>query len=278
MKTSPFKVELNISREEVNSCFDFAQELYALKAASTKQFGRKDIIRNKNDFIADHVIGKVVEYGFQHFLEENFNISFLVDFEIWNDPHIHDNGHDMSTIIVNKEKRTFQFKTDIKGSRSSSRWLLVEKQKITDFGTQIYVIGILKGIPEGKEFEENPFKFIDHDWKVSILGYALNRDLVDPITRRGWIEYKKGERLYNPSILKHLEGKNRSNNLTNKKYSHSEFQRELLNILKNPTRETKQYIGGTLDANINYGLPIKWLRNSQEDWYKFEKILHVYSD
>ncbi|WP_214808613.1 MULTISPECIES: hypothetical protein [unclassified Exiguobacterium] len=277
MKTNPFKKELDISREEVNNCFAFAHELYTLKAASTKQFGRKDIIRDKNDFIADHVIGKVVEYGFQHFLEENFNISFRVDFEIWNDPHIHDNGHDMSTIIVNKEKRTFQFKTDIKGSRSSSQWLLVEKQKITDFGTQIYVIGILKGIPEGKEFEENPYKFIDHDWKVSILGYALNRDLVDPITRRGWIEYKKGEKLYNPWILENLEGKNRSNNLNNKKYSHSEFQHELLNILKNPTRGAKQYIGGTLDANVNYGLPIQWLRNSPEDWYKFEKILHVYS-
>ena len=161
MKSKQLKMKVAVTKDEVKKCFSFAEELYDKEAASFKQFGRRDIKREKNDYISDHVIGKVVEFGFRRFLEENFNVSFYVDLEIWDDPHVHDNGNDMSIVVINGENRSFQFKTDIKGSRSSSKWLLVEKQKITDFDTKIYVIGILSEIPDGKEFEENPYNFFD---------------------------------------------------------------------------------------------------------------------
>jgi len=218
------------------------------------------------------VIGKVVEFGFKRFLEENFGISFVVDLTVWNDQHVHDNGHDMATVIIEEEPRNFHFKTDIKGSRSSSKWLLVEKQKMTDFDTKIYVIGILSNMPDGQDFENDPYKFRHLDWGVRMLGYALNRDLVDQVTRKGWIEYKAGERLYNPRILRDIRGKNNHSNFT-----YSAFQNDLARIINDAPSGFNKHIGPKLDCALNYGLPIEWLRNSSDDWRKFANIVRVHS-
>ncbi|TCI42987.1 MULTISPECIES: hypothetical protein [unclassified Exiguobacterium] len=265
-------MDVSITEYEVNKSFTFAEELHDKKAASNKQFGRPDILRRRNDYIADHVIGKVVEFGFRRFLEENFNISFSVDLTVWDDPHVHDNGHDMAVVNIDGKERPFRLKTDIKGSRSSSKWLLVEKQKMTDFDTKIYVIGILSNMPDGKDFENDPYKFRGHDWRVSILGYALNRDLVDPETRKGWIEYKAGERLYNPQLIKNLRGKN--NNVIS---NHRSFQGNLTRLINDAPGGSHKHIGPKLDCAVNYGLPIEWLRNTPEDWTKFAKIVHEHS-
>lgn len=255
-----------ITESEVSTCFKFAEELYAKKAASPKQFGRPDIIRVKNDYIADHVIGKVVEIGFKKFLEHNFNISFAVDFRVWEDQHKHDNGNDMEDVIMDNRNYKFSLKTDIKGSRQSSKWLLVEEHKITKFDTKIYVIGILNGIPDGKEFEEDPYKFLDYEWNVEILGYALNKDLADKVTKKGWIEYKKNERLISPSIIEPCKEKNKT-------LSHADFQELLNKYLNNSPKTWSKYIGPKLDCKLNYGLPISWLRNSDWHWVVFEEII-----
>jgi len=79
MRNERVNTNINVTESEVHASFTFAEELYEKMAASPKQFGRRDIIRKRNDYIADHVIGKVVEFGFKRFLEENFGISFVVD-------------------------------------------------------------------------------------------------------------------------------------------------------------------------------------------------------
>ncbi|PAE23874.1 hypothetical protein CHI10_15635 [Bacillus sp. 7894-2] len=261
---------INVPIEDVKQCFSFAEQLYQKKAASLKQFGRKQLIREKNDYIADHVIGKSVEIGFKRFLEINCGISFKVDFDIWEDQLIHDNGNDLATVFFNGESKKFTFKTDIKGTRKSSKWLLVERHKIVNFNTKIYVVGLLDSIPEGKAFENNPYGYLNHSWNVRILGYALNRDIVDPQTKRGWIEYKKGDHLYSPSILEKCKSRNRN-------LSHSEYQKLLNNVIKNIPENWNRHIGGPLDCEINYGLPIKWLRNTNLDWENFCKIINKYS-
>ncbi len=262
---------INVPLEDVKQCFRFAEELYDKKAASLKQFGRSQIIRKKNDYIADHVIGKVVEIGFKRFLEVNYNISFKVDFDIWEDQLVHDEGNDLATVIINGENKQFKFKTDIKGSRQSSKWLLVERHKIINFGTQIYVIGILESIPEGEGFENNPYNYLYHRWNVRIKGYAYNTDFVDEKTRRGWIEYKKGEKLYNPPILKKCKWKYRN-------LSHSDYQILLAKTIHEAPPYSNKHIGGPLDCEMNFGLPIDWLRNTNEDWSVFCRLLHKHSE
>jgi hypothetical protein len=259
-----------VPQEDVDQCFKFAEDLYKRKAASLKQFGRRSIIRKQNDYIADHVIGKVVELGFKKFLEINFNISFEVNFDIWEDQHVHDNGNDLANISIKGEWKQFSLKTDIKGSRKSAKWLLVEKHKIINFDTKIYVTGILSNIPDGKEFEQNPYKYKDATWEVLIQGYALNKDLVDPITRHGWIEYKKGDLLWSPSILKRCKGKYRN-------LSHQEFQKLVAKTIESIPDNWNKKIGGRLDCELNFGLPIDWLRNSDLDWKKFSRILQEQS-
>lgn len=272
MQKEQLNTNISVTESEVNASFTFAEELYKKMAASPKQFGRRDIIRKRNDYIADHVIGKVVEFGFKRFLEENFKISFSVDLTVWDDQHVHDNGHDMATVIIDGEERNFHFKTDIKGSRSSSKWLLVEKQKMTDFDTKIYVIGILTNMPDGQDFENDPYAFRGHDWQVNILGYAFNKDLVDPETRKGWIEYKAGERLYNPWLIRNLRGKN--NNVIS---NHRSFQENLTRLINNAPENSRKHIGPKLDCTLNYGLPIGWLRNTREDWIKFADVVRGHS-
>ncbi|MGB6406214.1 MAG: hypothetical protein WBF39_01985, partial [Planococcus donghaensis] len=115
-----------------------------------------------------------------------------------------------------------------------------------------------------------PYKFLTYDWGVSILGYALNRDLVDPITRKGWIEYRAGDRLYNPWIIKNSQGRN-------KVLKHQEFQDELIQYVNSAPKNFNQHMGPKLDCAVNYGLPISWLKNSPKDWGNFINIIHKYS-
>jgi hypothetical protein len=259
----------SVSDEEVNQCFSFAEDLYAKQAASLKQFGRTEIIRKKNDYVADHVIGKVIEFGFRNFLLHHFNIGFKVDLEVWEDQYTHDEGNDLATIFVDGEEKSFEFKTDIKGSRKKSLWLIIEDHKINNFHTKIYVTGVLNNMPDGKEFEENPYKFQDYSWTVAIKGYALNKDIIDSSTRRGWIEYKAGDRLYSPYVLKKLKAHHGTS-------TYQEFQKILGNCVNSALRN-QLYIGPKLDCRLNMGLPISWLKNSKEDWRTFANIIVTYS-
>jgi len=253
---------MKVKSQEVNRCFKFGEKLYHKNAASSKQFGRRGLNRTKNDFIADHVIGKAVEFAFSHFLRENFNIDFLVDMEIWENHHIHDEGNDLSTVYISGQQFSFKYKTDIKGSRSKSKWLIVEDHKINGFNTQIYVTGILTNIPDGKDLENNPYRFKNKDWYVKILGYALNKDLYNKEENKGWFEFQKGERLYSPSILYRLKPMHRNVPI-----------QDFHTFLENVVKEKSYFIGPPLDCNLNYGLPISWLKNTLEDWRKFKNII-----
>jgi hypothetical protein len=194
----------------------------------------------------------------------------MVDLDVWEDQHIHDEGNDLATVIIEGRNRRFRYKTDIKGSRSSAQWLLVEDHKITLFNTQIYVIGVLESIPDGKEFKQNPYRFVDKQWTVKIKGYAFNKDLMDHQSKRGWIEYRAGQRLYRPLHLQKCMGKHRELN-------YSDFQGLLHNCIEAVPGNQSAFIGPRLDCKLNYGLPISWLRNTEEDWKKFVSILKTQS-
>ena len=51
---------------QVEKCFEFANEMYDKQAGSKKDHGKGE--RSYKDYIADHVRGKIAEFGFQKFL------------------------------------------------------------------------------------------------------------------------------------------------------------------------------------------------------------------
>lgn len=260
--------EFEVGIHEVEKCFDFAEKLYARRAASLRQFGT-EISRVKEDYISDHVRGKVVEYGFKAFLEHHFNISFDVDCNIYDGQLNTDKGNDLAQVYINGMRRSFDFKTDIKGVRARAQWLLIESHK---FWAQIYVIGKLTNIPDGEGFEKAPYSFKSSDWIVRIEGYILNKDIYDNNTSLPWFPFYRGDRLFSSRTIKGLQDEKRRLNPIEFKMLLDRRVEEISKLSPNSV-----YIGGPLDCELNYGYPIKWLRNSQEDWEHFKNILINYS-
>lgn len=254
-----------VTAEEIEASFTFAEELYEKNAASQKQFGRGDIIRQKNDFIADHVLGKAAEYALCRFLSSFFGIQFEVDLNVWNDPLVHDEGNDLSVLYLNGKPHHLPFKVDIKGTRQHSKWLVVEKHKITSFKTHAYVIVRLMDLPIGKKFENDPYTYRGRPWNARVEGFALVSDLMETYSETGWFEFKKGERLFNPHILTPLKD-------VICQVPASEYHKKLSRLLSGMPEEQK-FIGPRLDCVMNLGLPHSWLRSSRREWGDFADIL-----
>ena len=145
--------------------------------------------------------------------------------------------------------------------------MLVEDHKINKLDTKIYVTGIVKSIPEGKEFEIDPYKFKGNVWDVEILGFAINKDLYNRDEGAGWFEFNKGDRLYSPYKLKGI-----------RQYHRNVPVQVFHDHLKECTQGKGCHIGPNLDCNLNYGLPINWLKNTEADWKKFIGIVKQHSN
>lgn len=259
-----------VGSNEVHKCFDFAEELYSAKATSRKDHGNKGLeVRNKNDFIADNVRGKIAEFAFKQFLECNFKISFVVDLEIYPGEHNHDEGNDLSTIYINGEERRFDYKTDIKGLPKKGQWLLVESHK---FWAQFFVVCRLNDIEDVNKFEENPFLYKNKEFCVSILGYCNNKRIVDKQEKTPRFKFVQNNRLYSSKVITALDNLLQGNqNIL--KLAQNNFQQNL-NLAIKQVKEQDRYIGPLLKSELNYGYPVKWLRS---DWQSFVKILDTKS-
>ncbi|WIM41143.1 hypothetical protein PO903_09825 [Paenibacillus sp. PK4536] len=252
-----------VSINDVHKCYDFAEKMYHNQAASTKQFGSK-ILRKKEDYIADHVRGKIVEFGFKNFMKNNLNLDFEVDLKIYDGHHNHDDGNDLETVYIKGEKYSFNFKTDIKGIASNSQWLLIEKHK---FWAKIYVVCKITNFASGKDFEKKLYDYRDKEWHVDILGYAYNKDIIHKDTQLPWIGFRKGEKLYKGSLINSLKPQK-------EKLDPKEFEKVLKSKL-NETSSSMSYIGFPLDCEYNYGYPIKWLR---QNWDSFKSLIENHSE
>lgn len=259
------KTDQKVTAEEIESCFTFAEELYEKNAASQKQFGRIDIIREKYDFIADHVLGKAAEFALCTFLSRHFGIQFEVDLNVWDDPLVHDEGNDLSVLYLDGKTHHLPIKVDIKGTRVRSKWLVVEKHKITSFKTHAYVIVRLLDLPNGKTFENNPYAYRGKPWDARVEGFALISDLMETSSETGWFEFKKGDRLFSPHILTPL--KDVICQVPVRQYH------EKLNLLLSEMPEEQKFIGPRLDCMVNIGLPHSWLRSGRQEWESFVDML-----
>ena len=259
------KIKVTVKKDRVNACFEFAENIYHSKATSMKNHGNTGVkMRSKHDFIADIVRGKIAEFAFQKFLEENYDISFEVDVNVYQGEHNHDNGNDLATVLIEGEKRAFQYKIDIKGLNLKGHWLLVEDHK---FWAQMYVVCRLHNIEDAAEFEKNPYMFKDTEFNVSILGYCMNKHLYDVSTNQAWFIFRQGQRLYSSKVIDSFKPNEVLRNPP------KAFYEKLSNQIQNLSIR-ERFIGPNLISNINYGLPVKWLSN---DWNNFVAIIKRYS-
>lgn len=256
-----------VEDKDVNRCYRFAEDLYERDAASARNFGTK-MIRSKEDYISDHVRGKVAEFGFRQFLNDNLQVDFEVDLNVYDGHHNHDNGNDLATIYLGGQSYKFGFKTDVKGIAANSSWLLIEDHK---FWAQIYVVCKALNIPSGYEFEEDPYRYRGMDWDIRVEGYTYNKDIYSLEENLPWFGFKKDERLFSKSAISGF--KSIKNDVQPK-----EFTRLLSERLHEFEDMNKAYIGSPLVAKLNYGYPVGWLRNDQTDWIKFKEIIKKYSE
>jgi hypothetical protein len=254
-----------VDKFDIEKCYQFAKDLYHNDAASAKQFGTAEK-RSENDFIADHVRGKAVEFGFRTFLERNFGISFEVDCNVYHGHLNTDGGNDLGIVLIEGVRHSIPHKIDIKGVRTKAQWLLVEKHK---FWAEIYVVGKLTSIPDGEEFERNPERFLDQEWMVTIQGYVQASEIVHPKDKLPWFAFQKGDRLYSSRVIRKLRHEKQ-------RLRPSQFRHRLTEVVRSiqaNAPNTAVYIGDVLDCEYNYGYPLSWLRNTADDWQRFKHLL-----
>lgn len=254
-----------VDQESVNRCYDFAKQLYDQRAASEKQFGRS-FNRIENDYIADHVRGKVVEFAYKSFFEKNYGFSFEVDLNIYPDQLQTDDSNDLATIILDGNDLHNNTKVDIKGVSEKGQWLLIEKYK---FIADIYLVGRVNSISDSKNFEKDPFSYKNNAWIVEVIGFASRKAIVDSYDRP-YFSFTQGSKLYSKWIYKDLEKKYREGN--NAEYF-SKVLEESIAKKKIAHPDWNVFIGAELYNALNYGMPLLWLRNTDTDWERFVQYI-----
>ena len=258
--------EFSVHKQNVEKCFRFAEELYNRRAGSLRDFGT-EVSRGEMDFIADQVRGKMAEFAFQSFLIRNLNIVSEVDEKIYDGCTNTDNGHDLRYLYLKGSLNRFNVTTDIKNIGPRSQWLLIEKHK---FWADAYIAGRItaSAFPGDSLFEQDPYRYKDIDWKIHFQGYALREEIYCEIEQLSWFQFKKGERLFKSSLVKEMKDKAGEMGPSN-------FNAYLRKYIEkfSMVHEGSVYIGPKLKAELNYGFPITWLRNTPNDWQQFKELI-----
>lgn len=242
-----------LNKSEISSSFDFAEKATYGRSQSKRDFGSQ-IIRTQKDQIADISEGKMAEIGFKHFLETNFRVDVEIDFNHYSELHEIDFGSDIEEIKCSDgNPRICTYKIDVKTTRPYSQWLLVEGHK---FWSNAYVL-VKTDLP--RNYERDPYSIAKSDVKTEITGFAYHYDFIDPLTKKPWIGYSRGDCLLNP---KDIPLKNPPAPVNVKE------------LLQNSTIRT---LGLPLKSPTNYGIPILWLRNERKEWEKLIECINYSS-
>ncbi|MGE8206027.1 hypothetical protein ACQKP0_15900 [Heyndrickxia sp. NPDC080065] len=243
-----------VNQTEIRLCYDFANYAWENKSQSDKHFGGQP--RTKEEFLADQITGKIAELIFKKEVESKLpNIHIELDFMHYLDPLHTDNGD----VQVFENDQLLDLKLDIKGSSHKAQWLLVEDYKFwipntRQSAAEKYVmIKFDENMPTNPQLRENPEKILGLDEVAGeIKGWELHSSFISPSNNEPWFIYNREERLLNPKLL--------PANAT-----HINDKTHLGNYVKKVARSNEgitNYIGPRLDANLNYGLPIKWLQSN----------------
>lgn len=253
-------INILLEKNDINICYEFAVKAWGNQ--SQKHFGGTP--RTKKQFIADQIEGKMAELVLMKFLAEK-GLNINLDFQHYEGEHNTDNGD----FMIAFQDRLIETKVDIKGSSNFAQWLLVEDYKFIDPRTKqrksdaFVMVCFGDSFPGNRALRENPQIIIDQEYEAQVKGWAAFEDFYETGNRgQLWFEWTKGSLPWNQRVLPKTFPFNR---------------RGLENYLAKSIPSTEERGGNTriniqLDANINYGLPIKWLRT---DWDEFTALFPI---
>lgn len=266
----------DIDSTSLEQSIDFA--LNSLSYMTQFDFQNSEMIRSNEDYLIDTVRGKLAEYVFHKFyLNHEIIYTFEIDNKIYSSTIETDNGNDVEIIynVNNNDKYFNNLKVDIKASKEISQWLLVEKKKTF---SDVYVFIKIKFEDENKltagtintsEITNEQYRKQLSQYLLTIFsgpyyglvaGYAFYSDIIDPYTNKAWFPLKGSNGLPSVSEVPKL------------------FIQDPLamsEMIELYHRRVKKSIP-KLKAEMNYGLPVNYLRNSLGEWNSlFKKIRAV---
>lgn len=235
-----------LNADDVAQCWTFAEQAWALSSQSQRQFGTYEM-RTREQFIADQLEGKLAEVAMQKFLAR-LGISVELNFTQYLDPTETDDG-DIAWISVGGVQVKPRLRIDAKGTGHKAAWLLVEEHKFT---ADLYLLMKFIDLPEKEISRSDPTSLQGRTFQVIPAGWALSDDFRCPETGYFWFVYRRGDSLYNPDCLPPDPPESRAA------------------LREHIQRVGARFLKGTLDASINYGLPVAWLR---KDWAELRECL-----
>lgn len=248
-----------IKKDEVRLCYDFAYVAWDKESQSKKNFGDKP--REKSEFLADQITGKIAELIFKKEIEEKFPaIQVRLDFMHYMNPHHTDNGD----VEILKNGQLIDSRLDIKSSSYRAQWLIVEDYKFwipntTQPASDKYVmVKFNESMLTNPELRKNPERILQLEGiSGEIKGWELHSSFISSADNEPWFIYNKGQQLLNPRLLP-------SNPASLNDKLHLQ---NYINKVARTNENIVSCIGPTLKAKLNYGLPIKWLQTDLDELF-----------
>ncbi len=271
--------DFTIESKTVLECLGFACHAFSNSTQVKTDFGDKE--RKPLKYVTDMVEGKVAEFAIKKFFCQQYCINVHVDMEHYYNVHDTDSGNDLKKIEIDNVLYQCSFKVDVKGSKHNSQWLLVERSKWDLYKSDAYIMVSVK-LPKvsadtlayGEKFDfeimkTNPSYMPTHiekledrlkrEWanwiKTRVLGFTLRDDFYFHGTNTPKYEYKKGERLVKPALIKNISS-----------MEQDDLLKEFAKLKNNPESLMGTENKDELKALSNYGYLIEWIRNSEQDW------------
>lgn len=252
-------MKLIVNSQDVAKSFEFATEITTDNNQSSCDFGRTDLRRSFADRIADCAEGKIAEFGFVA-LGRKFGVSIGLDFKIYPSKNITDYGQDVETV----DGKACRYRVDIKATRSSSQWLLVERHKFWKGCAFVLVKAKLPHDLENRT-PEQLVSMSNLQVETEVMGFAYAEDFLDAMNQP-WFLFKQGSRLLSTSMFRLRP---------NKQFGTAD---KCLQKSQEWLRSGKiKEIGPVLKSAENFGYPVCLLRNTDEDWKTLFSLLKTSS-
>jgi hypothetical protein len=244
---------------QVKQCYDFACEAERRRSQSQKQFGTYQ--RSPLHFIADQTEGKMAEMVLSASLA-SLGYHGELDFAHYDDQLQVDEGD------IKRGDSPGSPRVDAKGSSHLAQWLLVEDYKMVKetsagraWASDIFIfIKFDEAFPTNGDLRANPQRILGSSHAGQVVGWAHNYDFHTPDGSEFWFVYEKGDRPYRMAVI--------PNRPPADKQALEAYIKKA--IAAEARRGNGGHLSRPLDARLNYGLPVKWLR---QNWAELMEAL-----
>ena len=228
---------------QVQRAIDFAWRFFERSTKSVYQFGNNTIIRTEDKLQRDMLEGKIYELLMRDVLH-NCGLDVTLDWDIYE-------GNDGGQDIVSVDGYVPALRFDIKGTKPSSRWFIIESHKVEKIRPDVFIM-VQASIPPwlGKKGTKPV------DIKGKFVGWIYRHNLFDT-DGEPWFEYKHRDRLKNAAFV--TEAKKHAEQVHGQVSKRDQIVQYYKLVAE--TSGMDLHINARLDANLNYGLPISWMIN-----------------